>query len=81
MKHENIHLVALFIFFNSFWIDPTTPISWHLFNISNSQPIHTDLNDEKVSKKSLLRQNGLHLNKKGLEFIFKYSPSPFLSPF
>ena len=43
--------------------------------------LHTDLNDEKVSKKSLLRQNGLHLNKKGLEFIVKYSPSPFLSAF
>ena len=43
--------------------------------------LHTDLNDEKVSKKSLLRQNGLQINKKGLEFIVKYSPSPFLSAF
>ena len=43
--------------------------------------MHTDLNDEKVSKKLLLRQNGLHLNKKGLEFIVRYSPSPFLSAF
>ena len=43
-----------------------------------SQPGHTDLNDASV-KKSLLHQNELYLNKKGLEFIIRYSPSPFLS--
>ena len=42
---------------------------------------HTDLNDSIMSKKSLLYQNGLHLNIKGLEFIVMYSPSPFLSTF
>ena len=41
----------------------------------------TDLNHAIVSKKSLLRQNGLHLNRKGLEFIIRYSPGPFLSTF
>ena len=43
--------------------------------------MHTDLNDEIVSKKSLLRQNGLHLNREGLEIIVRYSPSLFLSTF
>ena len=42
---------------------------------------HTDLNDAIVSKKSLLHQNELYLNKKGLEFIVRYSSSPFLSAF
>ena len=44
-------------------------------------PLHTDLNDEIVSKKLLLRHNGLHLNRKGLEIIVRFSPSPFLSAF
>ena len=32
-------------------------------------PTHTDLNDAKLSKKSLLHQNELYFNKMGLEFI------------
>ena len=40
--------------------------------------VHTDL---IVSKKSMLRQNRLQLNKNRLEFIVRYSPSPLLPKF
>ena len=43
--------------------------------------LHTDLDGPKVSKKSLLRQNGLQIKKKCLRLIVKGSSSPFLSAF
>ena len=43
--------------------------------------IHTDLDGPRVYKKSSLRQNELQLNRKCLESIVSYSPSPLLSTF
>ena len=50
-------------------------------SLSSIWPSHTDLNDAIVSKKLLLHQNELYFTKKDLEFIDRYSPSPFLSSF
>ena len=48
----------------------------------NSKPTwHTDLDDPIISKKLLLYQNVLQLNKKCLNFIVKYFLSPLLSIF
>ena len=44
-------------------------------------PRHSDLDGPILSKKLLLRQNGLQLNRKCLKFIVRYSPNPFLSAF
>jgi hypothetical protein len=43
--------------------------------------LHTDLESPKVSKKSLLRQNGLQIIRKCLRLIVRGSPSPILSTF
>ena len=42
---------------------------------------HTDLDGPIVSKKLLLHQNWLQLNRKYVKFIVRYSPYPVLSTF
>ena len=53
---------------------------WLLHQFTQSS-MHTDLDGPIVSKKLLLCQNGLQLNRKCLEFIVWCSPSPFFSAF
>ena len=48
---------------------------------NNTLKLHSDLDALILSKKSLLSQNGMQLNKKCLKFIARYSPNPFLSAF
>ena len=45
------------------------------------KPVHSGLDGMILSKKSPLCQNGLQLNRNCLQFIVRYSPSPFLSAF
>ena len=49
--------------------------------VSSHETIGHLLLTTEVSKKSLLRQNGLYINRKCLRLIVRYSPSRFLSAF